>query len=145
MSTNQTNKIKKQIRCSKKAYYNEYFSKNSKNIKKIWAGVNQILNKTNQTKNNPTWIEINEYGNTHTITDPKLVAEKFNKHYANVADKILNKRRFGGKSPFHVYLKTPNQNSFMIAPTTPHEIIDIISNIDPSKSVGPNSIPNQLL
>ena len=28
------NELTKQIRCSKKAYYNEYFSKNSKNIKK---------------------------------------------------------------------------------------------------------------
>ena len=33
----------------------------------------------------------------------------------------------------------------MITSTTTNVIIDIISNIDPSKSVGPNSIPNQLL
>ena len=62
-----------------------------------------------------------------------------------MADKILKKRRYGGKAPYHAYLKNPNPNSFMITPTTTNEIIDIISNIDPSKSVGPNSIPNQLL
>ena len=139
------NEITKQIRCSKKAYYNEYFSKNSKNIKKIWAGVNQILNRKNHTNNSPTCIEIDVNGNVHTITDPKQIAEEFNKHYATVADKILKKRRYGGKAPYHAYLKNPNPNSFMITPTTTNEIIDIISNIDPSKSVGPNSIPNQLL
>ena len=41
---NQKNEITKLIRQSKKTYYNGYYSKNNTNIKKLWIGVNQILN-----------------------------------------------------------------------------------------------------
>ena len=36
-------------------------------------------------------------------------------------------------------------NTFMIKPTTPTEIEDMIAKLDKSKSVGPNSIPNKLI
>ena len=45
-------------------------------------------------------------------------------------------------------LKIPiltDPNTFMIKPTSPAKIEDIITSIDTTKSVGPNSIPNQLL
>ena len=45
----QKNEITKIIRISKKKYYNEYFTKNNGNLKKLWVGVNQILNKTNSS------------------------------------------------------------------------------------------------
>ena len=38
----QKNEITKLIRKSKKLHYNEYFSKNSTNIKKLWNGINEI-------------------------------------------------------------------------------------------------------
>ena len=39
------NEITQLIRSSKKEYYNQYFQENSKNIKKLWSGVNKIINK----------------------------------------------------------------------------------------------------
>ena len=80
-----------------------------------------------------------------TITETKQIAEEFNKHYTSVAEKILEKRKFKGKSPFNSYLKNPNQKTLMIQPTTNEEIEDVISCLDTSKSVGPNSIPNQII
>ena len=139
------NDITKLIRISKKSYYNEYFKKNSQNIKKLWSGVNQIINKTLNKDSSPVCIEIDTDGNTQTITEPKQIAQEFNSHYTTVADKILQKRKFLGKKKFHTYLKKSNPKSFMIKPTTPAEVEDIISKIDTSKSVGPNSIPNQLI
>ena len=73
------------------------------------------------------------------------VAEEFNKHYSTVADKILMDRKYEGKQPFNSYLKNPNEKSFMLTPTTPTEIVEIISKFDITKSAGPNSIPNQIL
>ena len=139
------NDITKLIRISKKSYYNEYFEKNSQNIKKLWSGINQIINKTKNKDSSPVCIEIDTDGNTQTITEPKQIAQEFNSHYTTVADKILQKRKFPGKKEFHTYLKNSNSKSFMTKPTTPAEIEDIISKIDTSKSVGPNSIPNQLI
>ena len=133
------------IRCSKRSYYNEYFAKNNKNVKKLWVGINKIVNNVKNKDQGPTCIEIDNNGTTLNITKPTEIAEEFNKHYSNVADKILNNRKYQGKHHFSKYLKNPNSKSFMISPTSNNEIIDIISNMDTSKSVGPNSIPNQLI
>ena len=141
----QKNEITKLIRSSKKLHYNEYFASNSKNIKKLWSGINQIINKTNKANANPVCIEIDIDGNITTITEPKQIANAFNDHYTSVANQILKKRKYSGKKEFHAYLKSPNSKSFMIKPTTPEEIEDIITKLDISKSVGPNSIPNQLI
>ena len=73
------------------------------------------------------------------------MAKEFNTHYANVADKILKNRKFPGNKGFQTYLKKSNAKSFLIKPTTPQEIDTIINKLDTSKSVGPNSIPNQLI
>ena len=83
------NEITKQIRIAKKAFYNEFFEKNSKNVKKLWSGINKILNKTNKSNDNPVCIEINNDGQVQTITETKRIAEEFNKHYTTVAEKNL--------------------------------------------------------
>ena len=122
-----------------------YFTNHSKNIKKLWVGVNQIINKKNQSSSGPLCIEIDIDGNVHTVIDPQEIANTFNSHYASVANNILKKRKYPGKKQFQEYLKNPNSKTFMINPTTPAEVEKAISEIDTSKSTGPNSIPNQLL
>ena len=139
----QKNEITKLIR--KSIHFNNYFVKNSKNIKKLWAGINQIINKSNTHNNIPVSIEIDIDGNVNTIVDPKEIANTFNSHYTTVADKILKKRKYSGNKSFNSYLKNPNSLSYMIKPTSPREIEDIISKFDTSKSTGPNSIPQQVI
>ena len=141
----QKNEITKQIRRSKKFYYNQYFTKNSSNLKKLWAGINQILNKNKYSNNNPVCIEIDVEGNVNTITDPKGIANAFNSHYTTVADKILSGRKYEGNKPYYKYLKNPNAHSFMMTPTSPDEIESIISKFDINKKSGPNSIPEPIL
>ena len=139
------NEITKTIRTSKKQYYNEYFNNHSTNIKKLWVGVNQIINKKHQSSTGPMCIEVDIDGNVHTVVNPQEIANAFNSHYASVASKILQKRKYPGKKQFQDYLKNSNSKTFMINPTTPAEVEKAISEIDTSKSTGPNSIPNQLL
>ena len=141
----QKNEITKLIRKSKKLHYNEYFVKNSTNVKKLWAGINQIINKRKNSSSTPVCIEIDNDGNVNTITDPKEIANAFNSHYTTVAEKILKKRKYKGNKSYRDYLKNPNANSFMLKPTSPIEIEDIISNIDTSKGTGPNSVPQQII
>ena len=87
----QRNTITKLIKKSKRLYYNEYFAKNNNNLKKLWVGVNQIINKANNADNSPVCIEIDTNGNVNTIIDPKSIANAFNSHYTTVAEKILKK------------------------------------------------------
>ena len=101
------------IRCSERSYYNEYFAKNNKKIKKLWVGINQIVNNVKNKDQGPTCIEIDNDGTTVTVTKPTEIAEEFNKHYSNVADKILNKRKYQDKHHFRKYLNNPNSKTCM--------------------------------
>ena len=49
------------------------------------------------------------------------------------------------KKNFRDYLKTPNSENFIIAPTTSEEISDLIHNLKSSKSVGLYSIPTKIM
>ena len=140
----QKNEITKRIRNSKKMHYNEYFSKNSTNLRKLWTGVNQILNKNKSSSNIPLCIEIDVDGNVNTINNPEDIANAFNSHYVTVAEKILKKRKYGGNKTYKAFLKNPNPHSFMMKPTSPEEIEDIISKFNTSKKTGPNSIPQTI-
>ena len=46
------------------------------------------------------------------------------------------------KKTFTDYLKKPN---FIIVPTTPEEISDLIHNLKSSKSIGLNSVPTRIM
>ena len=141
----QKNEITKLTRNSKKMHYNEYFSKNSSNLKKLWVGVNQIINKNKNSNNPPVCIEIDIEGNVNTITNPQDIANAFNSHYTKVAEKILSKRKYNGNKSYRSYLKSSNPHSFMMKPTSPTEVEDIISKFDISKGTGPNSILQPLM
>ena len=77
----QKNEITKLIRNSKKMHYNEYFSKNSNNLKKLRTGVNRILNRNEGSSNTSVCIEIDNDGNVNTISNPEGIANAFNSHY----------------------------------------------------------------
>ena len=126
-------------------HYNEYFIKNNSNLKKLWNGINQIINKRSSSNNIPVSIEIDVDGNVRTITDPTDIANAFNSHYTSVADKILKKRKYNGNKSYQSYLKKPNPFSFMMKPTCPVEIEDIINKTDTGKATGPNSIPQSII
>ena len=62
-------------------HYNEYFSENSNNLKKLWTGVNRILNRNEGSSNTPVCIEIDIDGNVNTISNTEGIANAFNSHY----------------------------------------------------------------
>jgi hypothetical protein len=61
-----------------------------------------------------------------------------------VAEKIIKKRKYGGNKTYKAFLKNPNPHSFMMKPTTPEKIEDIISKFNTSKKTGPNSVPQPI-
>ena len=134
------NSIVNLTRISKKNYYDNYFSKNSQNMKKLWAGINEIVNLRPKTTSAPNCI----VNNGITLTDPENIANSFNNYFSNVAKNILDKRKFEGNKHFSHYLKNSNINSFFIKRTDEAEISMLINKLDINKSNGPNSIPNGL-
>ncbi len=117
------NKLKKKC---KRDYYQNYFNKNSSNSKKVWLGINRLLNR-GRKKQGTIFLEENGL-----ISDPLQVANKFNNYYLNIAEKLCEKiPKVNNK--FQDYLKNPNKNKLTLNETTPDEILKIINGLDGKK------------
>ena len=137
---NHRNLLSTVLKRSKQNYYNNFFSKNIKNLKKTWRGINEIISDKN--RNYSTIKSIIENGST--ITDPKEIANSFNDYFTSVAENIQLKIRYSGK-PFEHFLNDMNDNIFFLMQTNSTEIIDVINSLQIDKAVGPNSIPTNIL
>ena len=82
----------------------------------------------------------NIFKNRWNLTEPQEIANAFNKYFINVATDIQWSIRYS-KNNFHDFLLTININYFLINPTEALEVKHIILSLNPSKAIGPNSIP----
>ena len=119
--------INKLKRISKQEYYKKFFNENFQNSKKIWSGINSLLNR-NKKRQNTIYLEDQGF-----ISDSHQVANKFNDFFLTIADKLSAKIE---KKPtkFQDYLKNPNRSSFFLKETTPDQVYKIIPALDGKKS-----------
>ena len=111
-------------------------------MKLLWKGIRNVIKMKASNDINPIPNLKDENGTK--ITDPIIIANKFNDYFLNVANKITSKIPRNPNSPLR-YLNDYNNNSFFLSPTVPGEISAIIKSINKGKSAGPNSIPVKLL
>ena len=88
------NELVKMTRASKKKFYEEYFTRNKDNLKKVWKGIKEIVNIKTKTFDQPTNIQKGD----ETLSDPKAIANEFNSYFTSIADDILSKRKYEGVS-----------------------------------------------
>ena len=74
------------------------------------------------------------------ITDQKDVAEIFNNYFTDIVPKLSEKIPKAKHSYKH-YMKTYIDKSLFLSATTTEEIKNLISSLNHRKSVGPNSVP----
>ena len=125
-------------RISKTSHFNEYFATNIKNSKNIWKGVNELIQGRKKYSNNTITLKI---GN-EIHSDPKRVAEDFNKHFSSIADTIRAKIP-ESDTDFRT-LKNSPAYSFFADNIHTNEVTKIINSLGP-ESAGPCSIPNTIL
>ena len=135
------NKIVDLIRQSKANYYYEYFSKHNKDIRKIWIGIKQIINISMKNHESPNCIE----NDGTIISEPTEVASQFNDYFADVAQKIVDDRKWEGNSNFKKYCPIRTPTSLAFYRTDKDEVIKTISKFKTGKSYGPTSIPTCIL
>ena len=139
------NEITQMIRRSKHTHYKLFFLKYNNNARKLWQGVNEIINTKPKCKPTPTCINTKVNGHSTTVTDNSTIASTFNNYFANVADGLIRKRKYNGNKHFTSYLKNSTQLSFMMKAVIPQEIDDIIMNMNIAKGTGPFSIPPKII
>ena len=135
------NRVSNELKESKARYFHNYFSTNSQNMKKLWSGIKTIISHKSSTSFSINKIKDKD-GNV--TSDPNKMSNIFNDFYVNVADSITKSIPMTPKSPLD-YLSNRSGNSLFLTPVTLMEVNDLISILNPSKSVGPNSIPIKLL
>ncbi len=111
------NTLNRVIKSSKQNYYASYFKDFKKDSKKVWKGINEILNRNN-TKSGQV-IKPNIEGKL--VSDNKKVANTFNKYFTNIA-KTLAKNLGPAKANHHEFLTYPIQESFFISPVDSSEV-----------------------
>ena len=78
------------------------------------------------------------------ISDPKKIAELFNKYFVDVGPNIDRKIPKPLKHFKYYMTKLKVNKTFFLTPATPAELFDILA-FDIKKSLGPNSIPVYIL
>ena len=135
------NRISNELKQSKASCYYNYFSENRKNIKKVWAGIKTVISHKSSSSTTVNKIKDSD-GNV--TSDSGQISNVFNDFFVNVANKITKRLPQNPKSPLY-YLSNRTSKSFFVEPITHFEVYDIINVLNPSKSVGPYSIPVKLL
>ena len=134
------NRIVSLTRASKKLYYSRYFLQNSGNLRKLWQGVREIISSPNS--NSCISLNINDA----LSSNPEEVSEAFNDFFSTVADKIQSKIPVT-QHHFSEWLKNENRNidQFLLNPTTPLEVEEVLKSLSESKATGPHSIPYSII
>ena len=135
------NRVTDELKKSKINYFQRYFSSNSHNMKKLWSGIKLIINHKGSASASITKIKDIK---GHTTQDTVEIANILNSFFVNIADNITKTLPRNPKSPLN-YLSNRREKSMFLSPVNVSEIENIISNLNPSKSVGPHSIPVKLL
>ena len=134
------NQIVSLIKLSKKLHMQNFFRANSKNTRKVWQGIRDIISLRKTSVFTPSHIV------SHGIsyTDPQSIADSFNHFFSTIGNKIQEKV-YSNHVNFQSYLNNPSCNSIFLTPTTSHEVLDVVNAFKKNKSLGPNSIPNNIL
>ena len=125
---------------SKRTYFTRYFQENLNDLKNTWKGIKKIICLKSSQSSLPTAITIKG----KTIVHPTEIANSFNDYFTNVAVNIQSSIKFANRN-FCDFLSDINVSSFFISPTDKFEVSNIISSLNPLKTIGPNSIPTKVL
>ena len=98
------NNVIELTRKSKLTFYKSYFSANSKNLRKVWQGIKNLINIKAKTNDAPSCISDRD-GNL--VTEPNQISEIFCDQYTNVAQNILTQRRYEGDGDFEKFMPPP--------------------------------------
>ena len=136
------NRTTREIKKAKQNYYKDFFQNNLNNMKNTWKGIKNILNLSNNR--GPQISQLLYKGKT--IANNKSMANAFNEFFTEIGPRLNEDI----PSPTNlrdpsIYLSPRIPHSFLIAPTTPHEVNDLIATLDDSKSSGPSVIPTKFL
>ena len=128
------NEIVSLCRESKTSYYQFVFTENSNNLKNTWKGIKSIISIKSNNSYTPTSI----MNNNEILSEPTEVVENFNEYFSSIGGNLQAKIHQNDQD-FTKYLIHNNPYSFFIEPTDKYEVVNIINDLNVSKTYGPHS------
>ena len=105
-------------------------------MRKIWNGINEIINVKSKVFNSPSTIK----SKGKTISDPKEIATSFNTYFTNIAEDIIKKRKYNGRISHKKYLTEPLDKSLVLYDFDVSDVAIAISTLNPRKGSYPNPV-----
>jgi hypothetical protein len=128
------------IRRSRNSFYASYFEEHKTNAKKTWEGIREVINVSKKNKTMPTKLVKSDA----EIVGDKNMAGAYNEFFVNIGNMVEQKIPISEKS-FSSYLGTSASNSIFLKNVENKEVLAMLTQLNSSKSCGPNSIPSNLL
>ena len=128
------------IRKSKRNHYHSYFENFKHNSKKIWKGINELINRSKCKNTDKIQLRINN----NIINDDNMIANHFNQYFTSIASNLVDKLGTT-TSNYSNYLKNPNSKSFFVTPVVSNEVQSVINNLDENKSADSYDLPPKLI
>ena len=138
---NYENLLNKLIRQRKRDFYNDQFTKASSDIKETWKNIKTILNKNKKSSGYPTLFKHNGLD----ITDPKTIANEFNKYFTNIGPELANSINTSGMPNVMSYMKPKADHRFKFEYTNPENIRQLISEMKSKNSSGEDEFSSKFL
>ena len=132
--------INRLTRINKSKYNKTFFTEHKTNSKQTWEAVRSLINVKIKSNNQITSLNINN----QIETNLKTISEDFNSFFSTIAKDIDNKIIPTNKT-HKDYLDASIVNSFFLTPINDEEVESLIKEMNTSKSVGPYSIPINIL
>ncbi len=134
---NMYNRLKKN---AKKAYYANKVNEFRQDSKKLWKILKEITGKLHDKSAFTHAFMVDG----QMTEDPQIISDDFCKFYSQVGKKYASKIDPPQKR-FSEYMAPPCNSSIFFTPTTPKEIIKIVSKLKSKSSAGHDGISNILL
>ena len=133
--------LKKCIRAAKQMHYESCFNKFKRNIRKTWDTINNILSRSNKSKNFPS----SYIHNDKVMTDKTDIANAFNDYFTNTVKTSMTALHTPSNKTFKHYMNDEHTHLFCFETIDDEIISKTIDSIQPKTSCGFDGISSQLL
>jgi hypothetical protein len=128
------------IRKSKQQYYNDKFTAFSKDCKKTWQTINEVLGRGKKVNDIPKSF----VSNGKILSGSLEIAEGFNDFFVNIGPKLAKAIPKSNKH-FSEYLSDPCSENFVFANTTHTIVEEALNKLKSKNSAGPDQVSTSLL
>ena len=109
-------------------------------MSKVWDNINDLLQKKGKRQHPGYFLK-----NKTKLTDNQEIVDEFNSYFSSVATKLKSQNIQKHNCHFSSYLKRPCDKSIFFHPTNETEIINVMQELNPTKSTDFDGISQYII